>query len=204
MRIVGGNPALDFVNTRSGPPDGLPDLEALHGYGDVVAWGRYAELLTDGEADRLLRKARRRPADARKTFERAIRLRATLDELFRAVAHGTSPSSAVIANLGSDEAEALGHAAFSRSGEAFEWRWSSEDLGRPLWPVVHAAIGLLTGDRLDRVKGCGGCRFLFLDETKNGSRRWCSMDDCGTASKVRSYVARRAARRDASRSGTRE
>jgi predicted RNA-binding Zn ribbon-like protein len=201
LRIVGGNLALDFINTQSGPPNGEPDLEALHDYADLVAWGRYAGLLTDGEVERLLRRARRRPAEAREMFERAMRLRATLDELFRAVARGEPPSERVIARLGTDEAEALGHGAFSRSGAAFQWRWPPDDLGRPIWPVVHAGVGLLSGGRFDRVKGCGGCRFLFLDETKNESRRWCSMKDCGTDAKVRNYVARRAARREASRSG---
>jgi predicted RNA-binding Zn ribbon-like protein len=58
--------------------------------------------------------------------------------------------------------------------------------------VVHAAVELLTAGRLDRVKGCGTCRFLFLDESRNRSRRWCSMEDCGTAEKIRRYVTRRA------------
>ena len=51
---------------------------------------------------------------------------------------------------------------------------------RPLRPVAHAAVQLLTAGELDRIKVCGGCRFLFIDESKNRSRRWCSMDDCGT------------------------
>jgi predicted RNA-binding Zn ribbon-like protein len=42
---------------------------------------------------------------------------------------------------------------------------------------------------------------LFLDRSKNGSRRWCSMDDCGTDLKKRRYVATRAARRAADRVG---
>ncbi|WP_372443637.1 CGNR zinc finger domain-containing protein [Nucisporomicrobium flavum] len=64
----------------------------------------------------------------------------------------------------------------------------------PLRPVVHAAVQLLTTGALDRIKRCGGCRFLFSDESKNRSRRWCSMDDCGTAEKSRRYVAVRRAR----------
>jgi predicted RNA-binding Zn ribbon-like protein len=59
--------------------------------------------------------------------------------------------------------------------------------------VVHAAIDLLLADSLVRLKQCGGCSFLFVDETKNRSRRWCSMDDCGTDEKVRRYVAARRA-----------
>jgi predicted RNA-binding Zn ribbon-like protein len=200
MRLVGGNAALDFVNTQSGPQHGEPDLEALHDYGDLVAWGRYAGLLTDDESGRLLRLARRNPEKAREIFARSIRTRATLDELFRAFTRGEAPTRRVLAGLAATEAEALAHGALDATAHGFEWRWASEDLGRPLWPVVHAAVELLTSGRLDRLKGCGGCRFLFLDETRNGGRRWCSMDDCGTAQKVRNYVTRRAARRSAQRS----
>ena len=60
-----------------------------------------------------------------------------------------------------------------------------------LRPVAHAATQLLIGDELDRIKVCGGCRYIFVDESKNRSRRWCSMEDCGTAEKVRRYVAAR-------------
>ena len=64
--------------------------------------------------------------------------------------------------------------------------------------VARAAYDLLTGDHLARVKVCAGCHWLFLDRSKNGSRRWCSMEDCGTSAKMRRYVARRAARRASS------
>ena len=75
-------------------------------------------------------------------------------------------------------------------------RWeATDDPDRVWWPVAYAGLELLLHGPLDRIKGCGGCRYLFLDETKNRSRRWCSMDDCGTREKMRTYVARRAARR---------
>jgi predicted RNA-binding Zn ribbon-like protein len=64
-----------------------------------------------------------------------------------------------------------------------------------LWPVAHAAAALLTGPDVYRVKQCAGCPWLFLDRSRNGSRRWCAMTDCGTNEKIRRYVARRAARR---------
>jgi predicted RNA-binding Zn ribbon-like protein len=202
MRIVGGNVALDFVNTRSGPPLDEPDLEALNDYGDLVAWGRHVGLLTDVESDRLLRRAARRRPAARQTFDRAIRVRATLDQLFRAVSRGGPPPARALAELASAEADALERGTLIAVDDGFEWRWRDDDLGRPLWPVIHAGVELLTAGRLDRVKGCGGCRFLFVDETKNGSRRWCSMDDCGTAQKARNYVTRRAERRRAERSSS--
>jgi predicted RNA-binding Zn ribbon-like protein len=63
-----------------------------------------------------------------------------------------------------------------------------------LWPVAAAAHRLLTATELSRLKRCVGCPWLFLDRSKNGSRRWCSMEFCGTEEKMRRYVRKRRAR----------
>jgi predicted RNA-binding Zn ribbon-like protein len=199
MRVVGGNVAIDFVNTRSGPRDGEPDLESLRSYGDLVAWAGQSGLLTGEEATRIRHHARRDPDNARSTFQRAVDLRAVLDDLFRAISKQQQPPERALRVLASAEAEAIAHAVLVEGASGFDWQWRDDDLGRPLWPAIHAATELLTTGKLDRLKGCGGCRFLFIDETRNGSRRWCSMDDCGTAEKIRNFVARRAARRRAAR-----
>ena len=68
-----------------------------------------------------------------------------------------------------------------------------------LWPVAHAAAVLLTSGNLDRLKLCAGCYWVFLDASRNRSRRWCTMEVCGTDEKMRRYVAKRAARRDSQR-----
>ena len=137
---------------------------------------------------------RRAPAGA--AFERARAIRASLYELFSAVALGTAPPHDAVVRLQRDEAEGLSHAELSAAGGTYAWTWTREgDLLRPVWPIIHAATTLLIQGPLDRVKGCAACRFHFLDESKNRSRRWCSMLDCGTADKMRNYVARRASAR---------
>jgi predicted RNA-binding Zn ribbon-like protein len=194
MRLVGGNLALDFINTRTGPPVGPPDDDVLTGYAELVAWGAYAGALTKAEAAALRRLSRGDPSGTHATFARARRTRDYLDEMFRTLAAGQVPSTTVLAQLRDDEADALSHAHLER-GSTFAWTWRKDHtLGRPLWPVVHAAVHLLTTGALDRIKGCGGCRFLFNDESKNRSRRWCSMDDCGATEKIRRYVAARRTR----------
>ncbi|MGI5215937.1 CGNR zinc finger domain-containing protein [Plantactinospora sp. CA-290183] len=194
MRLVGGNLALDFVNTRTGPPEGSPDDDVLTGYPELVAWGAYAGALTEAEAAALRRLSRDDPGGTRAAFARSLRTRDYLDEIFRALAADRSPSTSVLARLRDDEADALGHARLDR-GSTFGWTWRDDHtLARPLRPVVHAAVQLLTTGTLNRIKGCGGCRFIFNDESKNRSRRWCSMDDCGTAEKIRRYVAARRTR----------
>ncbi|MBL6276108.1 ABATE domain-containing protein [Micromonospora fiedleri] len=194
MRLVGGNLALDFVNTRSGPPTGAPDDDTLTSYPDLVAWGVYAGALTPAQAAALRRGARADPGGAEATLGQALRTRDDLDEVFRALATGRDPSASALARLRDGEADALRHARLERD-HTYVWTWRADDtLARPLRPVVHAAVALLTAGQLDRIKGCGGCRFLFHDESKNRSRRWCSMDDCGTAEKIRRYVTARRSR----------
>ncbi len=191
MRLVGGNLALDFVNTRSGPPVGPADDDAIADYTDLVGWSVYAGSLTEAEAEALRMLAREDPGGVDVVLAHARTTRDHLDGLFRALAHDRTPSPASLARLRDDEADALGHAHLDR-GTGFEWSWRADrTLERPLRPIAHAAAGLLTAGALDRIKQCGGCRFLFFDESKNRSRRWCSMADCGTTEKVRRYVAAR-------------
>ena len=199
MRLVGGNLGLDFINSRSGPPVGAPDDDALGSYDDLVTWAAYAGAITELEVQRLRRAATKDAPAAESVFARSLRIRDDLDHVFRALAHGRDAEAGVLERLRNDESDALRNAELA-PGAPFAWRWDDDhSLARPLWPAVHAAIGMLLQGPLDRVKQCGGCRFLFLDETKNGSRRWCSMDDCGTDEKMRRYVASRRASRSAQR-----
>jgi predicted RNA-binding Zn ribbon-like protein len=197
MRLVGGNLALDFVNTRSGPPVGEPDADVLAEYGDLVSWAVYTGDLSQREAESVRRQASENRRAANAVFARAIRVRDDLDQVFRALAAGRNADQATLSRLRDDASDAL-RSARLEPGAAFAWSWSDDrSLTRPLWPVVHSAIELLVDGALHRVKQCQGCSFLFVDESKNRSRRWCSMDDCGTDEKMRRYVAARRASKDA-------
>ena len=196
LPLVGGNLALDFANTQSGPPGGEPDVESLARYEDLVAWAVRVGMIGSPDAGSLIRHARRNPRDAEAAFERAEALRERIHTIFASVADDVPPPAGALARLRDDEAEALAHADLSAAPGGFAWTWSRpEDLDGLRWPIVHAAASLMTAGPLERVKACGGCRYLFLDETKNGSRRWCSMADCGTREKMRRFVARRSAAR---------
>ena len=86
-----------------------------------------------------------------------------------------------------------------RVGERFAWDWTPENaLDRVLWPVVRDAAELLSGEDLDRVGRCAdaNCGWLFLDTSRNHSRRWCSMKDCGNRAKARRHYQRTAASED--------
>jgi|SRR5215210_626966 len=196
LRLVGGNLALDFANTTEGTPEGEIEQEHLLGYEDLAFWGYRVGLLSGEDVERLLRKCRERRAEADAVLARALRFRKDLYGLFRAVAEGNDPSAEGVEALRRFECEALSRAKLAQSGGGFAWKWAvGDELAGVLWPVAHAATELLTSGPLGRVKGCAGCNWLFVDESRNKSRRWCSMEDCGTHAKMRRYVARRAAKR---------
>ena len=189
LRIVGGNVALDFVNTE----DGDPPLECLRGYDDLVVWSVRVGLLSVEEGERLAVEAKGRPGDVRAAYRDALTLRGALQGVFRAVAEGEAPTSRDLEILREHEREALSRGKLMQGDGGFRWEWKDgRDLARMLWPVAHAAVGLLTSGTLDRLKLCAGCYWVFLDASRNHSRRWCTMEVCGTDEKKRRYVAKRA------------
>ena len=187
---------MDFANTSEGTPEGEIEREHLLGYEDLVIWGHRVGLLSGEDGERLLQKGRERTAEADAIYAGALEFRGHLYALFRAVAEGNDPPAESVEALRQFECEALAHAKLAPSGDGFVWKWApGDDLAGVLWPVAHSATELLVSGRLGRVKGCAGCNWLFVDESKNRSRRWCSMEECGTHAKMRRYVARRAAKR---------
>jgi predicted RNA-binding Zn ribbon-like protein len=196
QRLLGGHIALDFINTAHGEGGGEL-FECLRTYEDLVAWGYHVGLLRDPVASRLLRDARNWPSKSKSTYRRALDVRSALGEVFHAIAQGRRPPAASLEAVRKAHREAFAHARLSRNDGGFAWTWTdADDLARMVWPVVYRATDLLTTGELDRVKTCPGCGWLFLDASKNRSRRWCTMEHgCGTHEKMRRYIARRAAKR---------
>lgn len=92
--------------------------------------------------------------------------------------------------------DALRHARLVEQGGGFVWGWDENpSLERPLWPIARSAAELLAHpDALAQLRECASdtCEWLFLDRSRNHTRRWCDMNDCGARTKVRRFRARRA------------
>jgi predicted RNA-binding Zn ribbon-like protein len=205
VHFMGGNPALDFVDTIGGMLVDEPAVEDefLREYEDLVAFGLKTGTLSERAGRRLRRAASDRPEEAEAVLARAREKRGLIEAAFRPVSEGREPPTGVLAELRDFAAEAIARGELVPAGDAaFQWSWDHRDeLDAPLWPIAHAALELMTDGPLDRIKTCGRCRWLFLDTTKNHSRRWCSTEGCGTDVKKERYVARRRARRAGSSSG---
>jgi predicted RNA-binding Zn ribbon-like protein len=196
--LVSGWLCLDFANTVE-PRCGPAERDHLHRYGDLVAWAHHARALDDdAHASELLRASTDRPAAARAHFNRAIALREAVYEVFAAVARAAPPPPEQLAVIQRWYAAAARSATIVATGDGFTWAWPRADLDRPLYAVARSALDLLTTGPLERLKFCPdgfGCGWLFVDTTKNRSRRWCSMDTCGAAVKIKRQTARRRADR---------
>jgi predicted RNA-binding Zn ribbon-like protein len=196
LKLLGGQLSLDFANTADWHASDHP-VEFLTSYSDLVAWGQHVGILTDHQAQRLLKKAARRPEDATAVLERAIALREAIYRIFSAISRGRPPQAADLAAFNAELSGALAQSQIVSTTEGFAWDWTgAEDaLDQMLWPVVHDAAGLLTSEELDRVGQCADdrCGWLFLDTSRNRSRRWCSMEDCGNRAKARRYYERKRA-----------
>lgn len=193
LELVGGSVALDFANT--GSLEGAPPSERLGTYEDLVVFARRTDLIGDGRAAELRALAAEEPARATAVLERARELRDTLHRIFTAVAEAGRPEDAHVESLNAFLAEGLRYRRLERDERCCGWTWSpgDEPLAQILWPIVNEAADLLVDGDLERVKRCGNdtCAWLFVDLSRNRSRRWCDMKDCGNRAKARRHYARR-------------
>ena len=198
FEFVGGSVALDFANTLGGMHT-APTHEHLIGYADLVEFGRSAGTLSRTETRRLIEDATQQPARAAAVLRRAIGLREAIWRVFDAFAKSERAGAADLAAIQEEELAALKHARFAQNGSDVAYRWSDELLlDRPLWDIARSASELLRSKSgLSRVRECGSntCEWLFIDKSRNHSRRWCDMKDCGNAAKVRRFRQRQRAPR---------
>ena len=189
--IVGGTPALDLANTFDGPRDAPITGDFLRDYDELVAWAVHAGVIDAAVAARLAAGGGD-GARAARVFARVADLRAAIDAAFRAIANGGRPPDAALAAILTAEADALAHGRLARVAGGFELTWDGAEPERVLWPLAHDAGELLRHGQLERIKVCVECRWMFLDASRNHSRRWCSMNECGGRLKMQRYRARRA------------
>lgn len=192
LELIGGHPALDFANT-AGMHASPARSEWLTDYGEVIAWARHAGIVTPAEARELEAVAAAHPRRAAAAWRRILELRETVYRLFASLAQHHAPAPSDLAALHAARVKALAAARPTwRSGLVLDWSSAPDALGRPVYPLVLAASELLVSPERTRLKQCGRhpCGWLFLDRSKNGSRRWCSSADCGNITRVRRFRAR--------------
>ncbi|HEY8052696.1 MAG TPA: CGNR zinc finger domain-containing protein [Steroidobacteraceae bacterium] len=193
--LCGGHPALDFVNSldnrfREGGP-----RELLADYADLLRFTRQTRLLDTGQARRLADAVN--PRAAARTLRSAHELREALAAALYGGVEGRPPPPAAVRTL---ERYFRGMSAhqelkWERSGPAWDWGRAETNAALPVWMLSRAASQLMLSEAMLFIRACGAesCRWLFLDTSKNHTRRWCNMQVCGNRMKARRFQARREA-----------
>lgn len=204
FEFVAGNLALDFANLvhnhAAEHPGKDPKIDPkkdpeddLKTYADLIAWCHQAGLLSHGQC-RQLEKRKSAPASA--DFQRAVALRESLYEVFSRIALGQMVRPEALQQLNGHFRDAMAAASLRSAGKRFEMTWDNRGASlQQVWgEIMGSAVGLLTSDRLHRVRQCAGenCTWLFLDTSRNGMRRWCDMQACGNRFKVQRFRERNA------------
>jgi predicted RNA-binding Zn ribbon-like protein len=192
FELTGGNLCLDFANTVDCRPT-KQRRELLNEYGDLISWGRQAGALTRREIRHLLRRAAACPREAASVLEKARLLREAIFQIVAAAAAGAQVPVRALEVINADLPKALTRLRLARAADGFAWDWADDlPVDRVLWPVLRSAGDLLTSDELGRVRECASdrCAWLFLDRSRNRSRRWCDMSVCGNRDKARRHYQR--------------
>ncbi len=186
---LAGNLSLDFCNSIE-YRDSARCLDFLPAYDHVLGWCLNAGAVDAAEYTRLKALGDAQPASSAAAHRAALDLRNTLYRIFTAVIAEEQPSAHDLSRL--NEALTERRRWVQPHGDGFMWAWQANDaLTQVLSPIALSAAELLTSDQLERVRQCPNCGWLFVDTSRNHSRRWCSMDFCGSRIKSRRQYERR-------------
>ena len=193
LKLLGGRLCLDFANTADWHDSDHP-VEFLTSYSELVLWSKHAGILTEKQAERLLKDASYSLKDASAVLKRAIALREAVYRIFSTISHENMPKEDDLATFNTELSKAMARSQIIVEADEFGWNWTGgeDEIDQMLWPVVHDAARLLTSKERYRVGKCvdDKCGWLFLDTSRNRSRRWCSMKDCGNRAKARRHYKR--------------
>jgi len=193
FELSGGVLCLDFANTvlkRNQPGRAKDELE---NYARLVGFAKQSKLLSPAKADQLRKRASVSPRTVRQVLPAAIKLREAIYRVFSALAAGKPVASKDVKLVEDFALEAGKHRRLMPESHGdYRWQWKPEETespGQMLWPIALSAAELLTSDRLRAVRECAAddCAWLFLDESRNHSRRWCDMTVCGNRQKARRH-----------------
>jgi predicted RNA-binding Zn ribbon-like protein len=185
---------LALVNTLYPRPLSSAE-ERIGTYEALVSWAREQQAIPAATADRLMADARRHPQQAAAAAARVRELREAVHGVLIAIEAGRTPPAAPLETISHWVAAACVHGRLVPHDGQLHWMAGKDEaLDRIGWELARSAGRILTSPRLTRLRACAAedCGWVFEDETRNRSRRWCDMKTCGNRAKVRRFRAREA------------
>jgi len=198
-KFVGGRLCLDFVNSVDARTEQKLKnstvftfrADKLSSYIELAEWAKEAGILEKRNTERLIHIAYQKERESKQVFKRSINLRESLFRVFKYIIEGWEPPRADIELVNQESTVARTRQELVYRSNKFEWNFKIKDdeLDCMIWPIVLSSAELLSSEELSLVRQCPGpnCGWLFLDSSKNRSRQWCDMKDCGNLAKVRRY-----------------
>ncbi|QHT69975.1 hypothetical protein GXP67_26675 [Rhodocytophaga rosea] len=188
----GGCLCFDFVNTVGSRYEETV-REYLVRYDDLLVFAQRQEILPEQTLTQLSKYAQEHEREAKRILADIIDTRENMYLLFSAMAHGKSIPQQVLESFNKDLLKGFSHIEFQaeKDGLQVSWRIEETDLYLPLRMALKSGYDILTRQEPRRMKECSGCGWLFLDQSKNNTRRWCDMQACGSIDKSRSYYQRK-------------
>jgi predicted RNA-binding Zn ribbon-like protein len=185
---------IEFAKTVGWRPRDRDDDE-LETFEGLVSWCRTRGILTPEEADEVSAQAARRPADADRALRDAHNARALVYRILSRIARSEALERGYLEELNGLLHHMLPTRRLTLVGKRVEWTWTVDAyrLDRLIAPVVLTTAELLTSPEVVRLRLCEAddCGWLFIDGSRNRSRRWCDMSDCGNRAKVKRFRERR-------------
>jgi len=186
-----GNLVLDFVNTAEFHASDHPD-EMLESYTDLLSWSQAAGVLTKKEVKDLQLHSEKNAKRAAERLKSVLSFREIIYRMLSAAASHEAIDVIDLSGFNQYLSEALLHSKISPNEGQFTWSWdpAGDPSDRIQWTLVREAANLITSDEIKRVGECAddrGCGYLFIDTSRNHSRRWCSMQDCGNRAKAQRH-----------------
>jgi len=195
LKLLGGRPCLDFVNTLDWRGTDSPQ-EFLKTYDDLVSWSRHAGICSQPESGKLYNMAEQSNSEAKKVLNRALRLREAIYRLFAAGIANQNPLKEDLAIFNKNLSKTMKDSQIFRTMDGYAWdtTGSQTRLDWILNPVIRSAAEILVSDERKKVKACAdsACGWLFIDVSRNRSRRWCDMQDCGNRAKASRFYRKKA------------
>ena len=183
--------SLDFANTVIWRGSARED--SLHSLSDLLKWLTSSGTVSARSAAELQNWFDGHPVIAASVFADAIELRETLYRLLRSVAIGSAPATDDLRHLNRALGKAAQRSNLDHADSRFGWRIDAKPTAASLLtPALWSAADILVGPEPARLRECANdrCLWLFLDDSKNGTRRWCSMQSCGNRAKAHRHYLR--------------
>jgi predicted RNA-binding Zn ribbon-like protein len=183
--------AIDFANTvayRGSAPD-----DSLHNLDDLFSWLASSKALPEAAITNLRKLIAAAHLDDAQLFNDAINLRETAYRLLHAAATRSALPAGDLHCLNQALAEAPRRDCLAQSGGSLGWRIEVKPTAANiLTPELWSLADILAGPDSSRLRECANaqCLWLFLDDSKNGTRRWCSMQACGNRAKAHRHYQR--------------